>query len=114
MKISLIVKSSSTDATYTVDFTLENDRLLIVCNCPAGMWGKLCKHKLKLLSKDKSILCGKHQEVQFKKVVAWVEKSPYPNLLKELAKMEVEVEAAKNKLRGMQEKLARIMKEGAK
>lgn len=56
MSVSIKAKSSSGDSFYTVDFITKNDTLFVLCDCPAGEWGKFCKHKWQLLNGDETML----------------------------------------------------------
>lgn len=56
MFISIKALSSRGDSFYTVDFFLKHDALSVLCDCPAGEWGKFCKHKWQLLNGDESML----------------------------------------------------------
>ncbi len=49
MKYELNAKSSGNEP-YQVLFTFHEDKLTITCNCQAGVFNKLCKHKLALLN----------------------------------------------------------------
>ena len=55
MKISIKAKSSSGDP-YDVEFLVESNKLSVFCNCRAGQFGQLCKHKTELLAGDQSRL----------------------------------------------------------
>ena len=50
-EISIKVVSSSGD-TYDVLFKFSDDKFSVLCHCPAGIYGKLCKHKTGLLDGD--------------------------------------------------------------
>lgn len=55
MIITLQAKSSG-DKPYTVDFLVEGGKLTVHCDCKAGIFGKICKHKTELLANDASRL----------------------------------------------------------
>lgn len=55
MRISLHVKSSSLNF-YIIEVTDEGGYIQIICNCKAGFFKKLCKHKILLIKGDKNIL----------------------------------------------------------
>jgi hypothetical protein len=55
MNISLKAKSSS-GSFYSVDFIKVEEGLSVHCECPAGEWGKFCKHKWQLLNGDEAML----------------------------------------------------------
>lgn len=50
MRIDIEVPSSSSDATYLVSVGQVDQGIFVSCSCPAGVFGKLCKHKLEVLS----------------------------------------------------------------
>jgi len=39
-----------------VTFSLEGGKLSVFCTCPAGGWGKLCKHKTGLIENNETLL----------------------------------------------------------
>ncbi len=55
MKISIKAKSSSGDP-YNVEFLVESNKLSVFCDCRAGQFSQLCKHKTELLAGDRSRL----------------------------------------------------------
>lgn len=69
MKISLQAISSSTDSSYTVDHLVSDEgKLSVFCDCPAGQWGKFCKHKWRLLHGDETMLADLSQIEALKEV----------------------------------------------
>lgn len=53
MRISIDVKSSSDpDQVYEVVFEKVDGKVRVLCDCPAGEFGKLCKHKMNLVFGD--------------------------------------------------------------
>ena len=60
MNISLKAKSSS-GSFYNVDFNKGDEGLTVHCECPAGEWGKFCKHKWQLLNGDEKMLFDSSQ-----------------------------------------------------
>ncbi|MGL1891996.1 MAG: hypothetical protein OCD02_10235 [Spirochaetaceae bacterium] len=55
MKYILQAKSSS-GKPYKVEIGESNGLMTAKCSCPAGVWGKLCKHKMNLLKGDQTFL----------------------------------------------------------
>jgi len=55
-----IVKSSDNLTTYKVDFNF-GEVVQVQCDCPAGIYGKHCKHKMGLLQGDTSLLADPNQ-----------------------------------------------------
>lgn len=55
MNVILKAKSSS-GASYDVVFRQVEEGLTVHCDCPAGEWGKFCKHKWQLLNGNEKML----------------------------------------------------------
>ena len=114
MEITILVKSSSQSEPRSVHVTRDDSGLSFVCDCPAGNWVRICKHKMAVVSGDDSMLYDEDQRENFKKVMDWVAQSGYPDLIKKLKKTEIELTSAKEKVRDIKEKITRVMKEGLK
>ena len=84
------------------------------CDCPAGEWGKYCKHKMAIVLADERILFDEEQKDNFNKVKQWIVESGYPDLVQELRESEKALESAKKNVKNQKEKIARLMKEGLK
>lgn len=67
MKITLLAMSSG-DTPYTVDFLVEEGKLTVHCDCKAGSYGQLCKHKTELLAGDASRLYDPSQMSDLEKI----------------------------------------------
>jgi uncharacterized Zn finger protein len=67
MKITLQAKSSG-DTPYAVDFLVEDGKLTVHCNCKAGIFGQLCKHKTELLAGDTSRLYDPEQAHELQRI----------------------------------------------
>ena len=50
-ELTLHVKGSSSDP-YELTFIKDGDSLTALCNCPAGTFGNLCKHRVAILDGD--------------------------------------------------------------
>jgi len=114
MKITILVKSSSRPEPRSVLVTRDDSGLSFVCDCPAGNWVRICKHKMAMASGDDSMLYNEDQRENFEKVMAWVNQSGYPDLIKELTEAKNELDLAKEKVRDIKEEITRFMKEGLK
>jgi len=55
-----LVKSSDKVTVYQVNFSLGKD-VRIQCDCPAGVFGKICKHKIGLLLGEVGLLADSNQ-----------------------------------------------------
>ncbi len=114
MEITILASSSSRDEPYAVTISLTENGLSIFCNCPAGEWGKYCKHKMAFIFGDAQILYDDKQIENFIKVSQWISESDYPHLVAKLRDSEKELETVKKTIRNMKEKIALSMKEGLK
>jgi len=112
MEITILVKSSSQSEPRTVHVIQDDSGLSFFCDCPAGNWGRMCKHKTALASGNDNMLYDEDQRENFEKVMDWVAQSGYPELMQELKEAENELEPAKENLRDIKEKISRVMKEG--
>ncbi|MCX5869704.1 MAG: hypothetical protein NTY00_03500 [Deltaproteobacteria bacterium] len=114
METTILAKSSSRDEPYAVAISLTETGLSFFCNCPAGEWGKYCKHKMAIVLGDAKILYNDEQIENFNKVSKWISESDYPFLVAKLRNSEKELEAVKEKVKNMKEEISRSMKEGLK
>lgn len=112
MEKTVLVKSSSRDDPYAVSVLLKETDLSIFCDCPAGEWGKYCKHKMAIVLRDEKVLYDDEQTANFAEIGKWIAKSDYPKLVSELRESETELEAAKKRVKGMKDQIARAMKAG--
>jgi hypothetical protein len=111
--ISLVMKSSSNpDIIYEIIFNNTNGIIDIKCNCPAGEFTKLCKHKLSLIRGDSSNLLDYSAEEDWLTVKGWIEKSPFKNLIIEHDLAEKNFQEAQKSLKKIKEKIERAMREG--
>lgn len=57
MEILIRAKSrSNPDEPYEVRFSFDEDSATVFCDCPAGEWSKLCKHKVELVKGNAKML----------------------------------------------------------
>ena len=121
-RITLFAKSSSGGAPYSVNFVFEQDLLTVHCDCPAGRFGKFCKHKIRMLQEDYDILSDSDDENQCDRLTEisnWIQKSEFLNLIFERSKFKTALREAQEKLdqvkremRPIEEKMAIAMKKG--
>lgn len=111
MEITIQVKSSG-DKPYDVIVSKNDDGLSIFCNCQAGIYRKLCKHKLAIISADKKMLYSESQLNNLNNASKWISKTKYPTLVAELRKQEKELEIARKTLKNQKDKISVSMKEG--
>jgi len=112
MKTTLFAKSSGGDTPYKVDFIFDNDRLIIKCNCPAGRFGKFCKHKWGLVKGNYDLLYDENQDEQLEKINDWIQSSQYLDLIFEMSKAQKKVDEAEENFKQIKKKAAAAMKNG--
>lgn len=109
---TLKVKSNSQDF-YIVNIEISNI-LKISCNCGAGIFGKLCKHKIAVLSGNRDILLDKNDESILEDIIGVISKSDFFSLNNELESAKKAVEIAKKQETKAKNKLEASIKNGIK
>lgn len=112
MRYEFLAKSSGTEP-YQVVFTCVENKLTITCNCKAGIFNKLCKHKLALLRGDTGMLHNTDSESALREFQDIVTSTSYPELLQNIRRAEIASDEAKRNLRKTKKLLEKAMKEGA-
>lgn len=112
MKILLLLASSSREEPYEVTVSQTEEFLAIHCSCPAGEWGKYCKHKTAVVKDDESALFGDGQAESWAKACEWVADSKLSLLFDEIAEAEKKVAAATTHAKKVKDKVAKAMNEG--
>ena len=98
MSTKIIIKAvSSSGDYYHVHFEVIDDKLIIFCDCPAGIHGKLCKHKIGLLAGDFSKLFDQEDKDKLIQIQEFVSKTNYINILQAYNEVKAEVEEAQKK-----------------
>ena len=88
MKIVLKAKSSNKGESYNVEFLLSDDKLSVFCDCPAGRWGKFCKHKWQLLHGDVKMLFDEAQIEELKTIERLAQERNIDGLYETIAELE--------------------------
>lgn len=110
--INLKVKGSSAEF-YTIIVEIE-DTIKMSCNCGAGIFGKLCKHKIAVLSGDCDILLDQNDQSILDEITGVIKKSDFFNLNNELESAKKTVEIAKKQESKVKIKLETALKNGIK
>ena len=110
-KISQKVKSSSGEP-YDVDINFSNNKYTVFCNCQAGIYGKLCKHKTSLLDEDFSLLYDKNEQEKLERVRDIVKKSKYSEIISAYKIIKQEIEQAQKKEKKAKEQIEHALKTG--
>ena len=120
-KIRLLVKSSSSSEPHSVDIIVESDKMFVFCSCPAGKYGKFCKHKIRVMQGDFDILYDDYQLDDVARIADWIQESDFLDLIferskfkSELREAEERLEAVKKKMKPVEKRIAQAMKDGIK
>lgn len=103
---------SSSGEPYGVVFTNHGKFFTVFCPCQAGIYGKLCKHKIQLLLGDESILHNLNDVSVLHEISSWVKTTSYNALLAEYSIIKQEIEASNRKEKKFRKKLEDAMKSG--
>jgi hypothetical protein len=110
--VYLKVKSSSDDGTYDVTFQNKDSALVVSCSCKAGIYGNLCRHKIRLLNGDESILHNQDDAPALREILELVRQSPHIKLLEEYDALKKQIEHAKEKESKFRHRLEKVLTEG--
>jgi len=108
--IEILVKSSSSDTTYTVGCYFEEKKISVFCSCPAGDNRKLCKHVRQVLIGDASIFYDKNQKNDLEEISNRLQKTQIPLLLFEINKFEDLLEETKKNMEKAKKNLWNMIK----
>lgn len=112
MQTTVLVKSSSRPAPYCVEVVVEESRVSLFCDCPAGVLGKYCKHKEAIALGDENILFDEAQKQGFELAGKTIASSGIPRLFSELRDAERSAEEAKKHAKSLKAKIARSLTNG--
>ena len=108
MNIDIEVKSSTTDAMYVVSIGQDDQGVMVSCTCPAGAFGKLCKHKLEILNASLSPeVAGNSRD--FNDVRSIIKGSEIQTSLIELSRADQNFQEAKRFLDSVKKKLEKLL-----
>ena len=102
-QVEFKVKGSA-ERPYELIFIKDGDSLTALCNCPAGEFGNVCKHRTSILDgKTKGIVSDNESDVP--KIVQWLAGTDVESALIELRA----AEKSRESLPAAKRKLARAM-----
>jgi hypothetical protein len=111
MKIITLKARSSSGEHYVVEFEIS-EVIKVSCNCNAGMFGKLCRHKTGLLSGEHNLLYDLAEEPALDEVIKIVTRSEYMNLMDDLQSAKNAIDAAKKHEKKVKKSIELFLKEG--
>lgn len=106
-ELTLHVKGSSPDP-YELTFIKDGSSLTALCNCPAGTFGNLCKHRVAVLNGDSSAVVDDDRG-KTGSVVEWLIGTDVEAALAEMREVEATRGAPKPDLVAAKRKLAKAM-----
>jgi len=106
-QLTLHVKGSSSDP-YELTFIKDGSSLTALCNCPAGTFGNLCKHRVAILDGDSTAVVDDDGE-KTGVIVEWLIGTDVETALKEMREFEASSESSKPDLVAAKRKLAKTM-----
>jgi hypothetical protein len=111
MEIHLKIISSDGDF-YNVICRNKEGIISIKCDCVAGIYTKLCKHKLSIVMGQVENLYDNNQIEDFRTVQKWINNSGYSELLNRLEIAEKELLIKKNELKKIKDAMEVAMRKG--
>ena len=108
---SFTVKSSTKPDGYSIVINRKPDQLICSCDCPAGKFGKLCKHILAVLTGDVNVLIDPSQSPSLLGFTREIEASRISLSVRALLEAEADVERAKKKVVSLRAELERSIRE---
>ena len=106
-KIQFLVTGSS-DEPYEVVFMKDGEKISATCTCPAGIYGRYCKHRLNIIDGERTnIVSDNADEVEI--IQTWVSGSQIESVLREIEFAEQRAALAKQEVSDAKTRLARIM-----
>jgi uncharacterized Zn finger protein len=105
METTLRIKSGSGDAIYTLQIFCEDGNVAMFCDCSAGTYGKLCKHKIAVISNDRTGLENQEQDKNFEQAQVWIKGSSLIEMLADIRVTEKEVESAQTRVKKLKKAL---------
>lgn len=109
MEQVVFLVQGSAELPYSVTFSCrDTGNLTATCTCPAGVVKQYCKHRLNILMGDVTdIVSGNEESVHT--VHSWFSGSDVEVSLKEIQRLEEEMESFKKKLSVAKKAVARAM-----
>ncbi|OAJ94151.1 hypothetical protein [Vibrio bivalvicida] len=85
---------------YTIILKSHDDGVSVACNCKAGTFGKLCKHKIQVVKEELSASSMFSQRLS---------DAGYSELISDISSLEVELARAKRNLDKKKKLLTKLM-----
>ena len=113
MQEEVVIKViSSAGEPYNVNFKFSGNKFSIFCSCPAGIHGKLCKHKISLLDGDTSLLFDKSDTEMIEQIYETIKKSKYIEISSSYNILKREIDLLQKKEKKLKEQIEHSLKKG--
>jgi len=109
VEIVFLVRGSA-PKPYEVVFRKYRDRLTASCTCPAGTFSQLCKHRLRIMSGDRSGIISENIPAVLD-IQTWISGTEIQNAIIELHDAEMLLEEAKKRIASSKKRLADFLRE---
>jgi uncharacterized Zn finger protein len=106
-ELTILVKGSSADP-YKLIFIKDGESLTALCDCPAGSFGNVCKHRVAILDGDADAVL-EEDAAKVAKVVEWLAGTDVEKALADMRAAESDTEASKPARAAAKKTLARAM-----
>jgi hypothetical protein len=107
-QIEILSKSSSGNP-YTVRFYLEKNNVSAFCSCPAGQSRKLCKHIIKIINSEDSILFDTNQKNLMSAIISHLQNTDIPRLISNLRENEILLEKTQENVKKAKKALEKVI-----
>ena len=98
---------------YTVEVQrTRNGHLTVTCTCKAGQYGRLCKHRVRLLSGEDTGVASRSERRNIAKVRDWLHNSNLEEPLLDVFQAQEALQEAEDHLRKVRRRLNRLMTDG--
>lgn len=110
INIQILYRGSQVDP-YHIDIVRHKDNQMeMLCDCPAGIHGTHCKHRIALLTGDyKNIIHTEATDQDLKLIESWIPGTKLEAALNYMSDCEKKAKQATKELKNAKHKLARIM-----
>ncbi|MFW6046992.1 MAG: hypothetical protein ACOCP4_04315 [Candidatus Woesearchaeota archaeon] len=112
MKQKISVKSSSSESIYSVVFEIDNDTLRVHCDCQAGIYGKLCKHKINILEGDTSNIIDLKEYNEISDILSKVNNSDFATKNNSVKEIDNEIKKMNSKKKKLKKELEQMLSSG--
>ena len=104
-----ILSKSSSGNPYTVRFYIDENTISAFCSCPAGEHRKLCKHVMRMINGDNSILYDSNQKMILDEILSHLQKTTIPSLLSELNESEILLKKAQKNAKKARKNIEKVI-----